>query len=74
MTGFTTVDFAETAHFRPPFGSNAPSSRGSVIKARYRAPVRTPRGRDILAACGELQSESLRRRASERPRAAGPLA
>ena len=26
------------------------------------APIRTPRGRDILAACGQLKSESLRRR------------
>ncbi|MSO54664.1 MAG: 23S rRNA (adenine(2503)-C(2))-methyltransferase RlmN [Rhodospirillales bacterium] len=30
----------------------------------YSAPVRTPRGRDIMAACGQLRSESLRRRAS----------
>ncbi len=30
------------------------------------APVRTPRGRDILAACGQLKSESERLRAKER--------
>ena len=29
-------------------------------------PVRTPRGRDILAACGQLKSDSVRKRASER--------
>ena len=37
-----------------------------VNKAGYASPVRTPRGRDILAACGQLKSESLRVRASER--------
>jgi 23S rRNA (adenine2503-C2)-methyltransferase len=34
--------------------------------AGYVAPVRTPRGRDILAACGQLKSDSVKRRASER--------
>jgi 23S rRNA (adenine2503-C2)-methyltransferase len=33
-----------------------------VFAAGYAAPVRTPRGRDILAACGQLKSASLRRR------------
>jgi 23S rRNA (adenine2503-C2)-methyltransferase len=28
--------------------------------------VRTPRGRDIMAACGQLKSESVKERASER--------
>ena len=37
-----------------------------VNKAGYASPVRTPRGRDILAACGQLKSESLKLRASER--------
>ena len=40
-----------------------------VNDAGYASPVRTPRGRDILAACGQLKSESLKVRASERPRA-----
>ena len=31
-----------------------------VNKAGYSSPVRTPRGRDISAACGQLRSESLR--------------
>jgi 23S rRNA (adenine2503-C2)-methyltransferase len=41
-----------------------------VNRAGYASPVRTPRGRDILAACGQLKSESTRVRASER--GAGP--
>ncbi len=43
-----------------------------VMNAGYHAPVRAPRGRDILAACGQLKSESLRRRASERAKTAAP--
>jgi 23S rRNA (adenine2503-C2)-methyltransferase len=37
-------------------------------KAGYSSPIRTPRGRDILAACGQLKSESEKLRASERRR------
>ncbi len=37
-----------------------------VNNAGYASPVRTPRGRDILAACGQLKSESTKLRASER--------
>jgi 23S rRNA (adenine2503-C2)-methyltransferase len=37
-----------------------------VFAAGYSAPVRTPRGRDILAACGQLKSASIRMRRSER--------
>lgn len=40
-----------------------------VNRAGYASPVRTPRGRDILAACGQLKSESTRTRASDRPAA-----
>lgn len=29
-----------------------------VFRAGYASPVRTPRGRDILAACGQLKSET----------------
>jgi 23S rRNA (adenine2503-C2)-methyltransferase len=32
----------------------------------YASPIRTPRGRDILAACGQLKSESERMRKTER--------
>ena len=38
-----------------------------VNAAGYASPVRTPRGRDILAACGQLKSESTKLRASARP-------
>ncbi|MCW5724946.1 MAG: 23S rRNA (adenine(2503)-C(2))-methyltransferase RlmN [Maricaulaceae bacterium] len=37
-----------------------------VNRAGYASPIRTPRGRDILAACGQLRSESVKQRASER--------
>ncbi|HEX3860128.1 MAG TPA: 23S rRNA (adenine(2503)-C(2))-methyltransferase RlmN [Stellaceae bacterium] len=33
-----------------------------LFNAGYSAPVRTPRGRDILAACGQLKSDSIRAR------------
>ena len=36
-----------------------------VFAAGYSAPVRTPRGRDILAACGQLKSASVRLRKSK---------
>ena len=39
-----------------------------VNRAGYASPIRTPRGRDILAACGQLKSESEKMRASERRR------
>ena len=35
-----------------------------VFAAGYSAPVRTPRGRDISAACGQLKSDSVRARRS----------
>ena len=38
-------------------------------RAGYSSPIRTPRGRDILAACGQLKSESEKVRASVRRRA-----
>jgi len=37
-----------------------------VNRAGYASPVRSPRGRDIMAACGQLKSTSLKQRASER--------
>ena len=37
-----------------------------VFKAGYASPVRTPRGRDILAACGQLKSETEKLRARAR--------
>ena len=38
-------------------------------RAGYASPIRTPRGRDILAACGQLKSESEKQRASDRRKA-----
>ncbi|MCD1264322.1 MULTISPECIES: 23S rRNA (adenine(2503)-C(2))-methyltransferase RlmN [Shinella] len=37
-----------------------------INQAGYASPIRTPRGRDILAACGQLKSESERMRKVER--------
>jgi 23S rRNA (adenine2503-C2)-methyltransferase len=37
-----------------------------VNRAGYASPIRTPRGRDILAACGQLKSESERMKIRER--------
>ncbi|MCB2096574.1 MAG: 23S rRNA (adenine(2503)-C(2))-methyltransferase RlmN [Parvularculaceae bacterium] len=37
-----------------------------VNRAGYASPIRTPRGRDISAACGQLKSESVKQRASDR--------
>ena len=41
---------------------------GEVVnRAGYASPVRSPRGRDIMAACGQLKSASIKQRASARP-------
>lgn len=37
-----------------------------INKAGYASPIRTPRGRDIFAACGQLKSQSERLRKTER--------
>ena len=58
--------------FNPWPGSAYQCSDGATIerfaailnKAGYASPIRTPRGRDILAACGQLKSESEKQRAS----------
>jgi len=40
---------------------------GEVVnRAGYASPVRSPRGRDIMAACGQLKSASIKQRASDR--------
>src|SRR6266404_95805 len=39
-----------------------------VFEAGYSSPVRTPRGQDIMAACGQLKSDSVKRRRSELPK------
>ncbi len=43
-----------------------------VNQAGYASPIRTPRGRDIAAACGQLKSQSVKIRASQRRKAALP--
>ena len=56
--------------FNPWPGSRYEPSSGAVVDrfakivndAGFSAPVRTPRGRDILAACGQLRTESRRER------------
>ena len=58
--------------FNPWPGSEFETSDMKAVKAfsdilqdaGYSAPIRMPRGRDILAACGQLRSDSLREKAS----------
>jgi 23S rRNA (adenine2503-C2)-methyltransferase len=60
--------------FNPWPGSPYECSEWDVIEvfaeilnnAGYASPVRTPRGRDIMAACGQLKSESVKMRAKDR--------
>jgi 23S rRNA (adenine2503-C2)-methyltransferase len=60
--------------FNPWPGSPYECSEWDVIEvfaeilnnAGYASPVRTPRGRDIMAACGQLKSESVKVRAKDR--------
>jgi 23S rRNA (adenine2503-C2)-methyltransferase len=64
--------------FNPWPGTEYECSSWSTIEAfaailnrgGYASPIRTPRGRDILAACGQLKSESEKLRASARRKAA----
>ena len=68
--------------FNPWPGTDYECSSWSTIEAfaailnrgGYASPIRTPRGRDILAACGQLKSESEKVRASVRRKAAQPEA
>ena len=58
-----------------PYECSTPASISNfaeiVYRAGYSSPIRTPRGRDILAACGQLKSESQRVRKSELVKKAG---
>lgn len=45
-----------------------------INRAGYASPVRTPRGRDIFAACGQLKSETERLRKAEREKLEAELA
>lgn len=53
-----------------PYGCSAPERIASfsriVRRAGYACPVRTPRGADIMAACGQLKSDSARQRRNTR--------
>jgi 23S rRNA (adenine2503-C2)-methyltransferase len=59
--------------FNPWPGASFERSSDAAIKvfsdivnaAGYSSPVRTPRGEDIMAACGQLKSDSVKRRKSE---------
>ena len=57
-----------------PYESSSPETieafAAIVRRAGYASPVRRPRGRDILAACGQLKSDSEKVRASVRRREA----
>ena len=44
-----------------------------LTKAGFIAPVRTPRGQDIMAACGQLRTESLKARRSQAKAAAAAV-
>ena len=45
-----------------------------VNRAGYASPVRTPRGRDIMAACGQLKSASEKKSRRQRDQQASPVA
>ena len=49
---------------RPHAGGDRSVSRAIVMDAGFASPVRSPRGRDILAACGQLRTESRRGRSA----------
>jgi 23S rRNA (adenine2503-C2)-methyltransferase len=65
--------------FNPWPGTNYDCSSSSRIekfadivnRAGYASPVRTPRGRDIFAACGQLKSETERLKKTDREALAG---
>ncbi|HWF01227.1 MAG TPA: 23S rRNA (adenine(2503)-C(2))-methyltransferase RlmN [Caulobacteraceae bacterium] len=54
------------APYRCSSGNRIHAFADIVNRAGYASPIRTPRGRDILAACGQLKSESEKLRASAR--------
>ena len=48
------------SRFEPSSGNAMHRFARAVMDAGYAAPIRTPRGREILAACGQLRTESRR--------------
>ena len=63
-------DFDELCQARAAEDTRIEAFADIVNRAGYASPIRTPRGRDILAACGQLKSESVKKRASEKRREA----
>ncbi|MBE1723933.1 23S rRNA (adenine(2503)-C(2))-methyltransferase RlmN [Bombella apis] len=51
--------------FRPSTRERLASFAQIVMDAGYAAPIRMPRGKDILAACGQLKTQSERKRQAE---------
>ncbi|MCK5297047.1 MAG: 23S rRNA (adenine(2503)-C(2))-methyltransferase RlmN [Alphaproteobacteria bacterium] len=49
------------ACFEEPSSKRVRAFAGILAKAGYASPIRTPRGQDILAACGQLRSDSIRK-------------
>jgi len=45
-------------NFKPPSISNVQKFAEVLINANYPCPIRKPRGQDIMAACGQLKTES----------------
>jgi len=61
------------APYRRSSGARLRAFADIVYKAGYASPIRTPRGEDIMAACGQLKSDSRRpARARRTARADGP--
>jgi 23S rRNA (adenine2503-C2)-methyltransferase len=53
--------------FEPSSGNALHRFAKIVMDAGYASPIRTPRGRDILAACGQLKTETEKKRAVALP-------
>jgi 23S rRNA (adenine2503-C2)-methyltransferase len=53
--------------FEPSSGNALHRFAKIVMDAGYASPIRTPRGRDILAACGQLKTETEKRRPGALP-------
>jgi len=53
--------------FEPSSGNALHRFAKIVMDAGYASPIRTPRGRDILAACGQLKTDTERRRPGALP-------
>lgn len=50
------------SHYAPSRSEQVQKFADIIMQAGYSSPIRTPRGRDILAACGQLRTESQKTR------------